>query len=655
MPDDAPPAPPADGTEPYPPWVFALVERIEYKGRKLTREDAFKPYPLPSVNWTNIKVFINSASAAGVEWLEPWSVSPHENDQSRALVRFEHNDGGESVWKSVRIQAHRPTPPDPTWGDAVSQTLTSMRRLYQTVPDIRRSPRGTVAVSDPDHYPQPDTEEDAEMEPEEYQSEAGGESEEYEPESDGPQHGSSTGSHAGAESEAGEGSDLRYEPWVYKVLPFLAHDGRTLSAEDASEPFPGHFDWSHVHLFIDASLNADVQELLEWFVFPDHDNLSRATIWHCRNDGSGSLWLGVPIGNLISNDSIQEDSYTWGDVLEETLRSLNHIPDTPEVKYSEASEAPSMGKREILPEETIRTLVDRALEEAFDRGYEREKIDTGEVITEGGHVDAAHVERALAYRRTHAALSNQIRLSRISRFLAVWSALTGILLLSAAAVVNAATWRQVDMRPYNAAGGVLLVLLLVVFVFGRRMDTGQPKGKEPKSVAALKLEVDLLEERRILEASTGARSSKDRQHSYRESIPQEIDRLRRETRRYRRVHNFFQWGLFVASVAMMVTSAVYEQPQPGKAILIGLGAFVSLTTAVTGYFKYRERAFNLQQTSDAIEQHVTAYDLAIPPYNQQDEAANLEKLAENVETLRVEQRKRQQQLEQPNQGQQEVI
>ncbi|MFC4330102.1 hypothetical protein ACFPC0_20410 [Streptomyces andamanensis] len=61
--------------------------------------------------------------------------------------------------------------------------------------------------------------------------------------------------------------------------------------------------------------------------------------------------------------------------------------------------------------------------------------------------------------------------------------------------------------------------------------------------------------------------------------------------------------------------------------------------------EYRERAFNLQQTSDAIEQHVTAYDLAIPPYNQQDEAANLEKLAENVEMLRVEQRKRQQLLE----------
>nr|WP_237524382.1 DUF4231 domain-containing protein [Streptomyces sp. SID5643] len=211
------------------------------------------------------------------------------------------------------------------------------------------------------------------------------------------------------------------------------------------------------------------------------------------------------------------------------------------------------------------------------------------------------------------------------------------------------------MLPYNLAGGVVLVLLLTVFAIGRRVNAGHPEGESPKSIAALQLELDLLEERRVLEAATGSRSARDRQYSYRETIPQEIERLRRETRRYRRVHNFFQWSLFVASVTMSVTAAIYDPPQPGKAILISLGAFVSFTTAVTGYFKYRERAFNLQQTADAIEQHVTAFDLAIAPYNQADETVNLERLAENVETLRVEQRKREQQLEQPHQGQQEVI
>lgn len=131
------------------------------------------------------------------------------------------------------------------------------------------------------------------------------------------------------------------------------------------------------------------------------------------------------------------------------------------------------------------------------------------------------------------------------------------------------------MKPYNISVGALLALLFIVFATGIRMDTGQPKDEETKSPAALKLDLDLLEERRILEAAQGARSSKDRQHSYRESIPQEIDRLRGETRRYRRVHNFFQWGLFGASVAISVTTAIYDPPQPGKGILISLGAFVS--------------------------------------------------------------------------------
>ncbi|MEI5097805.1 SLATT domain-containing protein [Streptomyces sp. PmtG] len=272
--------------------------------------------------------------------------------------------------------------------------------------------------------------------------------------------------------------------------------------------------------------------------------------------------------------------------------------------------------------------------------------------------DGSHVERTLSHRRKTSELNAQIRHAQLSRFLIVTSAVLGFLVVASASAVTASTWRQLDMRPYNVAGLVILGLLLVVCVIGRRMRINIGSGSSEsgtKSLSDVKLELELLEERRILEAGQGARSSKDRQYSYRESIPQEIERLRRETRSYRRVHNFFQWGLFFASVAMMVTSGVYEPPQPGKAILIGLGAFVAFTTAVTGYFKYRERAFNLQQTSDAIEQHVTAYGLAIPPYNQGDDAVNLERLAENVEALRVEQRKRQQQLEQPNQGQQEVI
>ncbi|WDT52556.1 hypothetical protein [Streptomyces sp. G7(2002)] len=74
-----------------------------------------------------------------------------------------------------------------------------------------------------------------------------------------------------------------------------------------------------------------------------------------------------------------------------------------------------------------------------------------------------------------------------------------------------------------------------------------------------------------------------------------------------------------------------------------------------GDARFAERGFNLQQTADPIEQHVTALDLAIAPYNLGDEKENLRLFAENVEALRVEQRKREQQLDQPHQGQQEIV
>lgn len=61
----------------------------------------------------------------------------------------------------------------------------------------------------------------------------------------------------------------------------------------------------------------------------------------------------------------------------------------------------------------------------------------------------------------------------------------------------------------------------------------------------------------------------------------------------------------------------------------------TLITAAAGYFKPRERAFNLQQTADSIEQNATALELGIAPYNATEEARNLELFATTVEVLRV--------------------
>ncbi|MFG3051399.1 SLATT domain-containing protein [Kitasatospora sp. NPDC048239] len=174
------------------------------------------------------------------------------------------------------------------------------------------------------------------------------------------------------------------------------------------------------------------------------------------------------------------------------------------------------------------------------------------------------------------------------------------------------------------------------------------------SVRKLKLDLELAEERRVLEARSATPETLNRQASYKERLPGEVARLRKESRHYRRVHLLTQWLVFASSASITAVTAWYDPPQPGKGVLIALGFIVTVVTGATGYFKPRERAFNLQQTADSIEQHSTALDLGIAPYAH-DEATNLASFAATVEGLRADQRMREQQLDQPFQGQQEVI
>ncbi|MGW6476686.1 DUF4231 domain-containing protein [Streptomyces sp. NPDC055059] len=659
MPDPIPPGDrePKGGATAYPQWVLDALQHIQHEGRRLHPKDAFEPYPDTTVDWTDVKRFIDAASRAKVKWIDPWSISPFRDDPTNALVSYRHNDGGESIWKSVHIHDHYSPHPDWTWGDAISLTLKATSDLYHlTFPDIRISPRGPVTPAAPSQKPRNATKESDEMTSEEQPTHESREREGGNFEGNRERAALTVGNERG-ESYSPSDLDSNYEPWVYEIMAWLKYGGRDLRAGDALLPFPERLDWTHVRAFVVAGWETNVHTTT-WDVIPRFDDPSFAVLWQDDQSTSGALWDDLYIARLVPEEILPEGSATWGSVITACITGLENLSVAPDVRYAPREDPPE-GENETLQTEGIQALINDALQKVYAQGREQGADNTGELLAPGDVAsDVAaddHVTRTLSHRRQTAALTSQIRLVRISRFLTFGSAAISFAVGCATVLSNAITWRRVDMLPYNTAAGILLVLLLLIFIYGRNMDIGQPQEEQKKRVAELKLELDLLEERRILEAASSARSSRDRQHSYRETIPQEIDRLRRETRRYRRVHNFFQWSLFFASVTMSVTAAIYDLPQPGKAILIGLGAFVSFTTAVTGYFKYRERAFNLQQTADAIEQHVTAYDLAIAPYNQAEETANLERLAENVEVLRVEQRKREQQLEQPHQGQQDVV
>ncbi|MFF3764509.1 DUF4231 domain-containing protein [Streptomyces sp. NPDC001922] len=276
-------------------------------------------------------------------------------------------------------------------------------------------------------------------------------------------------------------------------------------------------------------------------------------------------------------------------------------------------------------------------------------------MPQSGPVLDHRINALIAHRRTIATLQRQIKRTRMVNAVRL-TGLTGAALLVLSLIgATAFTWRRYDMAHINFFGLFVLFALVVGYLFfAENFETGQPAGQD-KPVADLRLDLELAEEERVLAAAHIARPAYERQYSYRDAIPREIDRLRAESATYRRWHNWLQWTLILCSAAIPAVTALYDPPQPGKGILIGLGAAVSVITSVMGYFKFKERGFNLHQTADAIEQHTTALDLAITPYNHPDEKENLGLFAENVESLRIEQRKREQQLDQPHQGQQEVV
>jgi len=136
---------------------------------------------------------------------------------------------------------------------------------------------------------------------------------------------------------------------------------------------------------------------------------------------------------------------------------------------------------------------------------------------------------------------------------------------------------------------------------------------------------------------------------YREDAQEVIDDYRRGADHYRKIHNIYQSIVIVGSIlTTSVTSAAGQIPAfrwtaPVLSLVVGVSA------GMIGYFKFRERSLNLQQTADEIEHQCKSVDLRIGPYRRlvDDHRTALVEFAEVVERLKDEQRKREQQLEQP--------
>ncbi|SCF67224.1 DUF4231 domain-containing protein [Streptomyces sp. MnatMP-M17] len=144
----------------------------------------------------------------------------------------------------------------------------------------------------------------------------------------------------------------------------------------------------------------------------------------------------------------------------------------------------------------------------------------------------------------------------------------------------------------------------------------------------------------------------DRRKLYREEVTTAVEKYQADSRKYRRIHNSLQTLIMIGSASTTTIAAL----DTGKELtwqsvtLTGISFAITVAAMFTGYYKFRERSYFLQQTADAIEEEANAVRLGIGPYSEYGpgrEAEALKKFTQRVEKHRNEQRRRQQLLDQP--------
>ncbi|WP_254648789.1 DUF4231 domain-containing protein [Streptomyces sp. GbtcB7] len=221
-------------------------------------------------------------------------------------------------------------------------------------------------------------------------------------------------------------------------------------------------------------------------------------------------------------------------------------------------------------------------------------------------------------------------------------------------VGNTVTWGRIDLARVNTACIPILITLLILCPFVRYFSCGGVFDGvvvdewKPGHAVKKKIDLELAIERKRLSAASIDLPTETRRHIYRETIPGSIDRYRTDGLRYRRIHNLFQSVIIIGSLATSTAASLAETPAPYKWITVSTSFSVGLAAGFTGYFKFRERSFYLQQTADSIEEEYDAVNLKVGRYRGSvDDATALLEFTERVETLKNDQRKRQQQLDQP--------
>jgi Protein of unknown function (DUF4231) len=267
------------------------------------------------------------------------------------------------------------------------------------------------------------------------------------------------------------------------------------------------------------------------------------------------------------------------------------------------------------------------------------------------------VAQLLIYTEEILELENQLQLAKILRRLFRLSSFGAFIGFFAIYAFNVVEWRDHKVKDLTDWPAIILELAMIGFIvyynaariIAKASDDAQQSMKI-FDVRRLELDLELAQERKRLHAVSLNLDLSTRQLIYRDSVPNEIDKYRSESKYYRRVHNFLQAIIIIGALAASTLTGLLQSVPVLRWFAVGTSFAVGVSAGFTGYFKFRERSFYLQQTSDSIDQELSAVGLGIGRYKGRAEKEAMTEFTEQVELLKIEQRKRQQQLEQPSGG-----
>lgn len=240
------------------------------------------------------------------------------------------------------------------------------------------------------------------------------------------------------------------------------------------------------------------------------------------------------------------------------------------------------------------------------------------------------VELLMQHTKAVLELENQLQIARIIRRVT----------LSAMAIAP-----SVILIIYVATFPVaLLFIAAAIAVVAYISNAG---GETIPSVRDAALELEVAREQCRLYAASLDLSPKVRRNIYQnEDVPRDIIQFKQEGRFYGRINNILQGIVIVGSIGASTLTGLTQSAHQLRWVTVGATLSVGVAAGFSGYFKFKERSFYAQQTADDIEHELNAVILGISPYGADKREDDIRAFTEKVEKMKLEQRKRQQQLAQ---------